>query len=338
MALQLDSSLAFRPNPGTAQRADALQPGGRAQPGDRAAPDPAASAAFARALEGAGRANPASPGAAARHVAAQRTPLSGGEAAEALKGAWQGLTGQPPSAQTLSVLVGQWAHETGRGSAMLNYNFGGIKGTGPTGASTVYRTREGSGASEIQIQDRFRAYDTAEQGASDYLSLLTRRYPDALQAAERGDPAGFVQALKSRGYFTGDEAAYTKSVSALARQALSTGFDALGAAGSSFSPRALASNSPLRALGGAAEPEVLAAPEAAGAAALRALMAPPSPLDAVGASPVDIDSLLLAARNLHSPEALTPGAWAHALSDEVTRVDLLISALQIGQLGEKEEG
>lgn len=337
MALQLDSSLALRPDPGTAQRADALQPNGRAQPGSRA-PDAAASAAFARALDGAGRARAAAPEAAARHVAAQRTPLSGDEAAEALEGAWQGLTGQTPSPQTLSILVGQWAHETGRGSSMLNYNFGGIKGTGPSGASTVYRTREGSGESEIQIQDRFRAYENAEQGASDYLSLLSRRYPDALQAAERGNPAGFVQALKSRGYFTGDEAAYTKSVSALARQALTAGFDALGAEGSSSTARALASHSPLMAPRSAAEPAALATPRAASAAALHALMASPALLDPAGGAPADIDSLLLAARNVRSPAPLTPGAWAHALSDEVTRVDLLISALQIGQLGEKEEG
>lgn len=333
MALQLDSSLAFRPNPATAPREPATPAG------------PQAALAFRRALDGAGQARGALP---ARHVAAQRTPLTGGEAASALQGAWHELTGHAPSQETLSILVGQWAHETGRGSAMLNFNFGGIKGSGPTGASTVYRTREGSGADEIQIRDTFRAYESAEQGAADYLSLLSRRYPDALQAAERGDATGFVQALKARGYFTGDEASYIKSVSALSRQALTAGFDALGAGAGA---RAASTAAPLPAPdafslteaavraaarpGGATQPELLAALEAAGASGLGSGT---SPLQPAGGVPANIDGLLLAARNLHSPEALAPGAWAHALNDEVRRVDLLISALQIGQFGEKEEG
>ncbi len=259
------------------------------------------------------------PASGARHVAAQRTPLTGGEAARALEAAWQELTGEAPADETLSILVGQWAHETGRGRAMLNYNFGGIKGSSPTGASTVYRTREGSGASEIQLQDRFRAYDSAEQGASDYLSLLARRYPDALQAAQRGDASGFVQALKSRGYFTGDEAAYSRSVSALARQALTAGFDALGARDPG------PSEVRLRELGPSGTPANLAASNTLMAATTPAAFV--SPLAALSASDAPLEAVQLPA-----------GAWAHALSDEVTRVGLLISALQIGQPGEKEEG
>jgi hypothetical protein len=111
---------------------------------------------------------------------------------------------------------------------MLNYNFGGLKGSGPSGLSTVYKTREGSGADEVHVTDRFRAYGSAAEGATDYVSLLVRRYPEAVQAAEQGDPGRFVQALKARGYFTGDEASYIKSVSSLASQALGAGFDALG--------------------------------------------------------------------------------------------------------------
>src|SRR6266571_5017730 len=52
-----------------------------------------------------------------------RTPLTGGEAASALSKAWQAVTGQAPNPKLLSVLVAQWAHETGRGESMLNYNF-----------------------------------------------------------------------------------------------------------------------------------------------------------------------------------------------------------------------
>lgn len=303
MALQLDSSLALRPGPAGLPREPA-------QPAE-----PQAALAFRRALDRTGQAGSALP---ARHVAPQRTPLTGGEAASALESAWQELTGRAPSQETLSILVGQWAHETGRGTAMLNFNFGGIKGMGPTGASTVYRTREGSGSSEIQLRDAFRAYDSAEQGATDYLSLLSRRYPEALLAAEREDATGFVQALKARGYFTGDEVSYSKSVAALSRQALAGGFDAVGAStgGRAPSPQAQVPS-----------PDAFSLTEAS----VRAAALQPS-----GGVPAHVDGLLLAARNLHSPEPLAPGAWAHALSDEVRRVDLLISALQIGQFSEEE--
>ena len=296
MAIRLDSSLVLRPNLGTAQREAASDA--------RAAP----AAAFAQALEGAAGGERAAPSSAAResaarpavagHVAPTRTPLSGGQAADALEAAWQGSMGRPPSQRTLSILVGQWAHETGRGSAMLNYNFGGLKGSGPSGASTVYATHEGFGPSEVQTRDRFRAYDSAQQGAGDYLSLLQRRYPDAVQAAEHGDAVGFVQALKSGGYFTGDEAAYTKSVAALAQRALQHGFDALGSS---------------QVTGGAAVTATIGTTPATAADPVRAL----------------------AARSHDSDPAQTVGGYARSFADEVGRVELLMSALRIGQRDEK---
>jgi hypothetical protein len=310
VAIRLDSSLAFRPNVGAAQREDASD--------SRAA----RSAGFAQALDSASGAAPAAPAeatvesllpaAVARNVAATRTPLSGSQAAGALQAAWHGAVGRPPSPETLSILVGQWAHETGRGSAMLNYNFGGLKGAGPSGSSTVYATHEGFGASATQTRDRFRAYDSAQQGASDYLSLLQRRYPDAVQAAERGDAGGFVQALKSGGYFTGDPAAYTKSVASLAQRALLEGFDALGPSEASDSAPFAAT---LATTFGATPRVQAAAPGVAGTTA-DPLLAP-------------------AAQARGGDTAPAPGAYARSFADEVGRVELLMSALRIGQLGEK---
>jgi flagellum-specific peptidoglycan hydrolase FlgJ len=112
---------------------------------------------------------------------------------------------------------------------MCNYNFGGIKGTGPSGLSASYKTKEGSGANEVTITDRFRAYQSPEEGASDYLALLDRRYPEAITAARNGDPAAFVHGLKQRGYFTGDETAYVRGVTGLSNMARNQGFDSIGA-------------------------------------------------------------------------------------------------------------
>jgi hypothetical protein len=161
-------------------------------------------------------------------VAPTRTRLDGAQAALALRNAWTKVTGQPPSEQTVAVLTAQWAHETGNGASMYNYNFGGIKGASPEGLSVSQRTHEGFGASEHTIMDRFRAYRSADEGATDYVKLLVQRFPEASQSATKGDPAGFVQGLKQRGYFTGDPAAYTRSVTSLTAQGLQQGFSAIG--------------------------------------------------------------------------------------------------------------
>lgn len=160
-----------------------------------------------------------------------RTPLSGEQAQAALSEAWTRRFGAPPAKATLAILTAQWSHETGRGESMYNYNFGGIKGTGPSGLSVSQRTREGWGDSQELIVDRFRAYRTASEGAEDYLALLDRRYGSALDAARDGDPAGFVRGLKAGGYFTGNERLYAQSISRLAEQALDQGAGLLGRGG-----------------------------------------------------------------------------------------------------------
>lgn len=176
-------------------------------------------------------------------MAPARTPLTGSQAASALSTAWRTVTGQPPNPKLLSVLVAQWAHETGRGEAMLNYNFGGIKGSAPSGLSAVYRTHEGSGETARITSDRFRAYRSAGEGAADYVRFLRARFPAALGAAQAGDASGFVHELKRSGYFTDNEESYARSVSDLARRAERDGFDSIGAGTTAkgVSPTGLAS-------------------------------------------------------------------------------------------------
>lgn len=186
----------------------------------------ARSAGFEAQLTQAARERPGS------SVAVQRmkTPLSGGQAADALGRAWQSVTGERPSKRAIAVVTAQWAHETGRGRAMHNFNFGGIKGAGPAGLTAQLETREGWGENAQRITASFRAYSTATEGAEDFISLLARRYPKALEAAKAGDANGFVKSLHAGGYFTDNPAAYGRSVSALAEQAMSQGFDAIGGA------------------------------------------------------------------------------------------------------------
>ncbi len=178
----------------------------RTQPCDRRA--------FDAAMRRAGRAHPPARTAGVE-VALQRTPLSAGQARDALAAAWKDLYGAMPEDATLKLLVAQWAHETGNGTSMYNYNFGGIKGTGPSGLTTTARTTEGYGATERTIRDHFRAYRDASEGARDYLEFLSRRFPEALENARTGDPVAFVDALHRRGYFTGSKEAYAESIARL---------------------------------------------------------------------------------------------------------------------------
>lgn len=168
--------------------------------------------------------------ASVNEAAPTHTPLKGSEAAAALSTAWRAVTGRTPNPKLLSVLVAQWSHETGRGAAMLNYNFGGLKGASPAGQFAAYKTHEGSGETARVTTDRFRAYRSATEGAVDYVRFLRDRCSSALDAAEKGDATGFVHALKRSGYFTDDEQSYARSVSDLAARAERDGFDSIGAA------------------------------------------------------------------------------------------------------------
>ena len=212
--------------------------GGRGGIGDtqtaEPSPEPRADAAFERQLVTARAVAPsrAAQTSASKHrtIAAQTTHLTGGEAAASLAAAYQNVFHEPPSPATLRVLVAQWSHETGGGRAMMNFNFGGIKGSSPSGLSAAYRTTEGQGAAEVKVVDRFRAYDSPIEGATDYVKFLAKRFSGAMSQAQKGDAEGFVRALKQGGYFTGSEEDYVRSVTRLTEQARVSGFDAVGRA------------------------------------------------------------------------------------------------------------
>jgi hypothetical protein len=145
------------------------------------------------------------------------TPLDGAQASSHLARAYQAVLGSPPSAATLDLLWAQWALETARGQAMYGNNFGGIKARrGVPGAS--FATSEGFGPSRRQVVDRFRTYATPEEGARDYVSLLARRYPDAFEAAQRGDLGGFADGLARAGYFTARPETYRRGLERLAQE------------------------------------------------------------------------------------------------------------------------
>lgn len=174
---------------------------------------------------------------AAREVEPRRTSVSQGELRDAIGRAHSKVTGRAPSTATLDVLTAHASLETASGSHMYNYNFGGIKGRGPTGETARCRTHEVLNGKEVEIRDGFRAYRNIDDGAADYVRLMRDRFPAAMAQAERGDVDGFARALKQSHYYTADEKAYASGLRGLMASASS----AVTTAHADASPRPVAS-------------------------------------------------------------------------------------------------
>lgn len=149
-----------------------------------------------------------------------KTPMTEGEAFAELSSAWERVMGTPPDSKSVSILWAQWAMETARGTKMYGHNFSGIKGVGPSGMSLMLKTSEGYGPTHREIRDRFRAYANPAEGATDYVRLLKERYPEAIEAASRGDTKAFVHEIRRKGYFTGEESKYASAVGYLSSEAV----------------------------------------------------------------------------------------------------------------------
>ncbi len=150
-----------------------------------------------------------------RYVEPDRTPVTSTAIRDALARAWTRATGAAPSTGILDAITAQANLETGRGTSMVQYNFGGIKGVGPTGLSTRASTIEVEGGKTKHIVDGFRAYGSLDEGAFDYVRLVRGQFGAALARADAGDLDGFAHELKVAHYYTADEKDYAKLLHAL---------------------------------------------------------------------------------------------------------------------------
>ena len=120
--------------------------------------------------------------------------------------------------------------ETAHGTSMINYNFGGIKGVGPSGLTARAKTPEVIDGKAKTIVDGFRAYRTLDEGAEDYVRLLKGHFSGALSAADAGSMDGFAHELKRAGYYTASEHDYASALRSIAGQKPSTAAPAPSAA------------------------------------------------------------------------------------------------------------
>lgn len=151
------------------------------------------------------------------------TPVTAREVSEALRVAFGRASGLVVTRETLALATAQSALETGRWKSIHRYNLGNIK-AGPTyeGYYCQFRCNEVIGGKVVWFdpphpQTNFRAFLSLEDGATDHVSFLAHRarYAPAWSELLRGEPELYVRALKTAGYFTANEAAYTKAVVSL---------------------------------------------------------------------------------------------------------------------------
>lgn len=136
----------------------------------------------------------------------QQTRMSGEAAAVNLRNAWRTLHGQNPSNDVLAILLAQWALESGSGTHMYNYNYGGVHWD---------RIHNGPGMRYISGNPGnmawYQAYANEAEGARHYVWLLsTGRHREGItqyeQAVSRGDAAAgraYAEGIRRSGYYRG---------------------------------------------------------------------------------------------------------------------------------------
>ena len=178
-----------------------------------------------------------------KRVPAVRTPIEMAEFLSAVKTAWPRALGNEPTTRSARcVLYAQYWIETG-GRACFNWNLGNVKhaendgfdyycldgvweGVSPVTAQRLIASGEAFldrnsnhisavGPGRVAVffkpphpQTRFRAYASLEDGIEEHLKFIKARFASAWPYILAGDYVKTAYALKARGYFTADAAAY----------------------------------------------------------------------------------------------------------------------------------
>lgn len=151
-----------------------------------------------------------------------KTEVSESQLAQALIEAWKSLFGNMPSKEQIAMLLSQNALETGHRKSMWNYNVGNITtdGKGSHNYFDDLTTEEQTSPGQWKKMNlKYRAFDSLKDGAIDYLKFISSgRYSQAWQHILYPDPESYSKALKQAGYYTDNEAPYTKNLVSLFSQ------------------------------------------------------------------------------------------------------------------------
>lgn len=151
-----------------------------------------------------------------------KTEVSESQMAQAIIGSWKQLFGNAPTKEQVGLVMAQNSLETGHRKNMWNFNVGNLttdgKGTYDFYDDLTTKEQVKPGFWE-QKNLKYRAYSSLVDGVKDYLKLLSgKRYSKAWDNIMHPDPVAFSKALKESGYYTADEAPYTKNIASLYKQ------------------------------------------------------------------------------------------------------------------------
>jgi len=149
-----------------------------------------------------------------------KTDISESEMASAIISGWEQLFNKKPTKEQVSLILAQNSLETGHRKSMWNFNVGNITtdGKGEYNYFDDLTTSEQSSPGHWEKANlKYRAYPTLEEGVLDYLKFLSqsKRYGSAWQHIINPNPEEYSKALKAAGYYTADEAPYTKGLVSL---------------------------------------------------------------------------------------------------------------------------
>jgi hypothetical protein len=145
------------------------------------------------------------------------TKVTPDAAARALAIGFKKVAGKKPSAAILALLLGQWALETGNGSAVHNYNFGNTKRSSSDTYYQFFRCSEILNGKEVFFDPpapecAFSAYKAPEDGAEAYVKILKKR-PHWWNGLLSGNVATFNAGLTTAPkYYTANPAQYLKTL------------------------------------------------------------------------------------------------------------------------------
>ena len=146
------------------------------------------------------------------------TPLDPDSAAKAIAAGYKNVTGSLPGKEILALLIGQAALETGNWKSMHNFNFGNVRGEAPDGKWTSFRAGEiingkeefWDADSSASSKNKFRAFDNAIDGATNYVKILKSR-PHWWAGLQTKTAEGFIKGLTTYpAYFTASPSLYLR--------------------------------------------------------------------------------------------------------------------------------
>jgi len=153
-----------------------------------------------------------------------QTHVSEPQMAQAMIEAWAQLFGGRPTKEQIAILMAQNTLETGARKSMWNYNVGNITTDGKgkwdywEGLDWLYESLppDQTGIPQRRkktIKLKYRAYPNLIEGTKDYLRVISSgRYSKAWQNILNPNVEEYSKALKQMGYYTADEAPYTKGL------------------------------------------------------------------------------------------------------------------------------